>query len=84
MIYQDIPKEELQVLIEKIVGTALIVFRGFTYDSNGDKIIHANFYKIEKHLPSGSIIVMPTGKDAKKEFFNDVMNKQMAKTGKLN
>ena len=84
MDYKDIPKEELTVLIEKIIGIVLTRFRGFKCDSDGEPINEDAFYRIEKHIPTGKVIVMPTGKNAKKDFFNDVMNKTMRETGKLN
>jgi hypothetical protein len=82
--YEDIPKEELQPMLDEIIGMVLTRFRGFKHDSNGEPINEEVFYRVEKHVPSGHIVVMPTGKNAKKEFFNDLMNKSMYKTGKLN
>lgn len=82
--YEDIPKADLQPMIDEIIGMVLARFRGFTHDCNGDAINEDAFYKTEKYVPSGQIIVMPTEKNAKKEFFNDVMNKGMKSTGKLN
>jgi hypothetical protein len=82
--YEDIPKEELQPMFDEIIGLALTRFRGFKHDSEGVSINEEAFYRVEKHIPSGHIVVTPTGKNAKKEFFNDMMNKSMHKTGKLN
>lgn len=82
--YEDIPKEELEPMFDEIIGIVLTKFRGFKIDCNGDPINEDAFYKIEKYIPSGQIIVLPTGKNAKKEFFNKVMNKAMRATGKLN
>jgi len=82
--YEDIPKADLQPMIDEIIGMVLTRFRGFVHDSNGELINEDAFYKIEKHVPSGNIVITPTGKNAKKEFFNDIMNKGMKSTGKLN
>lgn len=82
--YEDIPKEELQPMYDEMIGMVLTRFRGFKQDSSGTPINEDAFYRIEKHIPSGHIVITPTGKSAKKKFFNDMMNKTMHKTGKLN
>ena len=82
--YEDIPKEELELMIEEIIGIVLTRFRGFKCDSDGEHINEDAFYKIEKHIPSGKVIVTPTGKNAKKDFFNKFINQTMSRTGKLN
>ncbi len=84
MKYEDIPKMDLQPMIDKMMGIVLTRFRGFTVDCNDEPINEDAFYKIEKHLPSGKVIVLPTGEDAKKEFVGAVMNTMMRKSGKLN
>lgn len=77
MEYKDIPKDELKLVSEKMIGLVLL---GAEKDSNGDFILPSHYYKVEQHKPSGKLIIFPCGVNMQDEF----MNYQLEKSGKLN
>lgn len=81
MKYSEIPKEDLIFVSDKMIG---IVLMRAKHDSLGYKINPHNYYKVEKHKPTGKLIIFPTGDNAKKEFKDDIKNVILKKLSKLN
>jgi len=81
MEYSDIPKEDLIFVSDKMIGVVLMRAK---HDSLGYKINPHNYYKVEKHEPTGKLLIFPTGDNAKKEFTNDITKVILKKLGKLN
>jgi hypothetical protein len=70
--HNDIPKENLILVSEKMIG---IVLRKCLIDSNGNPIDPNAFYKVEKLKTSEELklIVTPTGENVVHDFINNVM-----------
>ena len=81
MNYSDISKDELTLVSDKMIG---IVLLGIERDSDGNPIQPHDYYRVEKHIPSGKLILFNTGKNMRREFLNDVGNRLLKKFGKLN
>lgn len=77
MELKDIPESELSWTAKPIIG---LVLTNAEKDSNGNPINSMLFYKVGKHLPSGMLIILPTDRNMKHEFVNNIFKK----TGKLN
>lgn len=77
MELKDIPESELSWTEKPIIG---IVLKNAENDSEGNAINPMLFYKVAKHLPSGSLIIIPTKQNMKEDFVNDIFRK----TGKFN
>jgi hypothetical protein len=81
MNYEDIPKGELILVSEKMIG---IVLMNIERDSDGNAIRAHDYYRVEKHTPSGMLIIFNTGSNFHKEFVDNIGNKLLKKSGKLN
>ena len=68
----EIKREEINWTKEEIFGMALLLMGG-TIDSFGDQIKGEIFYEVGKHKTSGKVAILPTERNAKHEFFNDIM-----------
>lgn len=77
MELKDIPESELSWTEKPIIG---LILTGAEKDSEGNAINPMLFYKVAKHLPSGSLIILPTKQNMKEDFVNDIFKK----TGILN
>lgn len=77
MELKDIPKEELIWTEKPVIGLVLV---NAEKDSDGNVIDPMKYYKVGKHLPSGMLILIPTERNMKNEFCNDILKR----TGKLN
>lgn len=69
---------------EPIIGLSLTMFRGAVIDSYGNKIDDDVFYVVGKAKDGGKTIIMPTDRNQKQEFKNDVMNNALKDKGQLN
>lgn len=81
MNYEDIPKGELILVSDKMIG---IVLLGAERDSDGNPISAYDYYRVEKHQPSGMLIIFNTGSNFRKEFVDDIGNKLLKTSGRLN
>ena len=84
--YEDIPKDELELVSQSMIGTALIIscFVIGKNDSNGNPIRPGDYYRVERLKETGMYIIFPTGKNFNTEFKNDIANNILKKQGKLN
>ena len=80
---QKITKEDLNWCDEPIIGMALII-KGGKIDSKGQPLNGTTFYEVGKHKESGMVAIIPTGKDAKEDFCNDVLNAKLKEGNRLN
>jgi len=75
----ELIREEYNWTEKAVVGLALRMIGG-TIDSFGNQIKGDVFYEVGKHKVSGVVALLPTEKNQKHEFVNDVMKR----TGKFN
>ena len=62
---------------KEVIGISLITvgYHGIT-DSDGNPISKTKFYKVGRHLLSNMLAIIPTTKDLKHDFINDLLKKQ--------
>jgi len=64
--------KEFKLIGDKIIGTALVM-KGAIIDSNGYRIEGMEFYKVQRHIPTGKIIIERIGVNARNEFIEEVV-----------
>lgn len=70
-----INKEEYNWTNKPVIGLSLLIMGG-SIDSFGKAINGDIFYEVGKHKVNGGVVILPTEKNQKHEFFNDVLKKQ--------
>lgn len=68
-------KEDYNWTSEPVIGMSLLMIGG-EIDSFGDKIQGVLFYNVGKHKTSGKVAIIPTKRNLKHEFTNEVMKKR--------
>lgn len=71
----ELNKEEFNWTEKAIVGMALII-QGGSIDSFGNQIKSDIYYEVGKHKESGMVAILPTDRNQKHEFINEVMKSQ--------
>lgn len=71
----EIKREEYNWTEKPVVGMALLITGG-SIDSFGDEINKDVFYEVGKHKESGQVALLPTGRNQKHEFVNDIMKRK--------
>ena len=70
----EIPREEFTWTPE-LIGTALII-KGGTMDSFGNPVKPELFYEVGRHKVTQQCCIVPTGRNQKEDFTNEILNKQ--------
>lgn len=68
-------RDEFNWTEEAVVGLSLLLIGG-EIDSFGDKINGNIFYEVGKHKITGKTVIMPTNRNQKHEFVNDIMKRK--------
>ncbi len=68
----ELKKEEYNWTKKNVVGGSLLLMGG-SIDSFGDQINGDIYYEVGKHKESGKVAILPTERNQKHEFTNDVM-----------
>ncbi len=71
----EINKEDFNWTGHPVVGIALILTNHEAIDSFGDPIKGDIFYEVGKHKESGKVAIIPTNRNQKHEFINDIMKR---------
>lgn len=72
---KDFRKEDFNWTEKAVVGMALLMIGGTT-DSFGDKIMSNIYYEVGKHKTTGETAILPTKKNQKEDFVNNILKKQ--------
>lgn len=70
-------EEEFKWAEHPVIGMSLVMcgYFGIT-DSDGNPISKTRFYRVGRHVASNKIAIIPTEKDLKEDFLNDLLQKQ--------
>lgn len=71
----ELNKEEFNWTDKSVIGMALII-QGGSIDSFGNQIKSDIYYEVGKHKESGMVAILPTDRNQKHEFINEVMKSQ--------
>jgi hypothetical protein len=78
----NIKPEDLVLVSEEMIGLVLIKCER---DSYGTPISPYEYYKVEKHIPTGKLWISPAMvPPMDKQFVNSILNAGLKKSGKLN
>ncbi len=75
----ELNREEYNWTDKPIVGMALLIIGG-SIDSFGNQVNTDIYYEVGKHKETGKVALLPTEKNQKHEFINDIWKKN----GKFN
>ncbi|MBK7362845.1 MAG: hypothetical protein IPJ01_11155 [Micavibrio sp.] len=70
----ELNKEEYNWTEKAVVGMALLI-QGGSVDSFGEQIKSDIFYEVGKHKDNGMVAILPTDRNQKHEFINDIMKR---------
>lgn len=71
----EIKREEFNWTEQEVIGMALLI-QGGSIDSFGNRINGDVFYEVGKHKSSGMVAIIPTQRNQKHEFMNDVLKRE--------
>ena len=71
---QDFNREDYNWTDNAVVGMALKL-KGGSIDSNGQAIDPCVFYEVGKHKENGKVCIIPTDRNMKHDFANDMMKR---------
>lgn len=71
----ELKREDFNWTEKAVVGYSLLIMGG-EIDSFGDRIKGDVYYEVGKHRESGMTAILPTERNQKHEFANDILNKQ--------
>ena len=71
----ELNKEEFNWTETAVVGMALLI-QGGSVDSFGNQIKADVFYQVGKHKENGMVALLPTERNQKHEFINDIMKRK--------
>jgi hypothetical protein len=75
----EVNREEYSWTEKPVVGSSIMLMGG-SVDSYGEAIDFNIYYEVGKHKESGKVAILPTAKNQRHDFINDLMKK----SGKLN
>ena len=71
----ELNKEEYNWTDSAVVGMALLI-QGGSVDSFGNQIDGNVFYEVGKHKETGMVAILPTERNQKHEFANNIMKRK--------
>ncbi len=79
----EINREEYNWIKKPVIGLALLLYGG-SIDSFGNSIKGDIYYEVGKHKVDGMTAILPTNRNQKTEFKNDIFNTVLKSKNILN